>query len=328
MNSQTALEQVKDRIRVLHYSYATEKTYLHWCWRYIQFQRGGKLSGRDAVIRFVSHLATVEHISSSTQNQALAAVKFLYQTIGIDIGNMNNLRAKKEQHIPAVLTKDETFRLIENMTGVYCIMAEIMYGGGLRLNECLTLRIKDLDLEHGNITLHDTKSNRDRMTLLSQSVAPALILHLKKVRAIWEEDIASGKGDVEMPYALAKKYPKAAYEWGWQYVFPAAGFSTDPRTGRIGRHHIYETSIQRAVKVAARKAGINKLVGCHTLRHSFATNLLEDGVNIRVIQDLLGHKKLETTMLYTHVQDISTIVSPLDRMPIALPIIRRVSVES
>jgi integron integrase len=327
MNSQAALELVRNRIRTLHYSYTTEKTYLHWCKRYVNFQRNGKHTGKEAVSEFITHLATVEHVSSSTQNQALAAINFLYQTLGIDFGNLNDLRAKKEQHIPTVLTKDETFRLIENMTGVYRIMAEIMYGGGLRLNECLNLRVKEVDFEHRIITLRDTKSNRDRVTLLSTSVIPALVLHLKKVQAQWNEDISNGYGEVELPYALAKKYPHAAFEWGWQYIFPAAGFSKDPRSSRIGRHHIFETSIQRAVKSAARKAGINKLVGCHTLRHSFATHLLEDGVNIRAIQELLGHKKLETTMIYTHVQDISSIVSPLDRISVSLPIMRRVVVE-
>jgi len=287
MKAEEALDLVRDRIRTLHYSLKTEKTYLHWCKRYIAFQkRGGGKTGHDAVADFVHHLAVSEHISASSQNQALAAIGFLYQTIGQPI-ELDDLRAKKEQHLPTVMTKEEVFRLIDNMDGVYKIMVEIMYGGGLRLNECLTLRVKDVDLEHGTITLRDTKSNRDRVTLLSQSVAPVLILHMRKVRAIWEQDVSSGRGDVELPYALARKYPKAAWEWGWQYVFPAAGFSTDPRTGRVGRHHIYETSIQRAVKAAARKAGIHKPIGCHTLRHSFATHMLEDGVNIRVIQELL-----------------------------------------
>lgn len=326
MKPTEALELVQTRIRTLHYSRKTEKTYLHWCKRYIHFQSNGKNTGHAAVAAYIHHLAVSEHISSSAQNQALAAINFLYQTIGQPL-ELNDLRAKKEQHLPTVLTKDETFRLIENMDGVYKIMAQIMYGGGLRLGECLTLRVKDLDLEHGTVTLRDTKSNKDRVTLLSQSVAPALIMHLRKVKAIWQQDIANGRGDVELPNALARKYPNAPYEWAWQYVFPAAGFSTDPRTGRIGRHHIYETSIQRAVKTAARKAGINKPVGCHTLRHSFATHLLEDGVNIRLIQELLGHKKLETTMIYTHVQDISTITSPLDRIPVKLPVRRQVVVE-
>lgn len=326
MKPSEVLQLVQTRIRTLHYSPKTEDTYLGWCKRYIAWQRTSKLTGHAAVKAYIDHLANDQHVSAATQNQALAAVGFLYATLKIDIGDLGDLRAKKEQHLPTVLTKEETFRLLENMDGVYRIMAEIMYGGGLRLGECLSLRVKELDLEHGTITLRNTKSNKDRITLLSQSVAPALILHLKTVRAIWEQDIANARGDVELPYALARKYPKAAWEWGWQYVFPAAGFSTDPRTGRVGRHHIYETSIQRAVKTAARKAGIHKLVGCHTLRHSFATHLLEDGVNIRVIQELLGHAKLETTMIYTHTQDISAIVSPLDRIAVKLPpIMRRVS---
>jgi len=204
----------------------------------------------------------------------------------------------------------------------------LMYGGGLRLNEVLKLRVKELDFEQGTIILRDTKSNTDRATCLPQSAIPALQLHLAKVKALHQEDLANGYGEVEMPHALGRKYPRAAWEWGWQYVFPAAQLSRDPRSGRVGRHHIFETSIQRAVKAAARKAGIYKLVGPHTLRHCFATHLVQSGTDIRTIQELLGHKKLETTMVYVHVMGAAAVKSPLDRFEPGRAIKQRALVES
>jgi integron integrase len=215
------------------------------------------------------------------------------------------------------------------MTGVYKIMGQLMYGSGLRLNECLNLRVKDIDFENQVIILRDTKSNQDRVTCLSAVAIPALKLHLQKVKALHLEDLANGYGEVELPHALDRKYKTAAWDWGWQYVFPSADLSKDPRSNRIGRHHIYESGLQRAVRASARKIDIMRPVGPHTLRHCFATHLLQAGENIRTIQELLGHKKLETNMIYTHVLDSAAVKSPLDRLPVTRqPINKRKLVES
>jgi integron integrase len=327
MNANTALTKLKEFLRMKHYSYQTEKTYLYWASSFISWRKQHTDgTGQEAVKSYLAHLAIEKRVSPTTQNQALAGLKMLYRILEIDLGNIDMVRAKEERHIPTVLTQDEVLRVIENTSGIYRIMVQIMYGGGLRLNECLNLRTKDIDFEHNAITLRNTKSNKDRITKLPEFVVPALKLHLVKVHAQWEEDISNGYGWVSLPYALDQKYPNAPYEWGWAYVFPAAQFSKDPISGKIGRWHIYETSIQRAVKLATKQAGISKPVGPHTFRHSFATHLLEQGAHIRTVQELLGHKKLETTMIYTHVQDVASVVSPLDRL-LSLPIQRRVSVE-
>lgn len=322
---------VRDALRTKGYAYKTEKAYLNWIRRYIRFHLPShpREVATDGVKKFLTHLAVDEHVSGGTQNQALAALLFLYQVLGVQLGNIEMVRAKKDKRLPTVLSVDEVMRVLENMSGVYRIMAEIMYGGGLRLNECLTLRVKDVDLFNRRITLRDTKSNQDRVTCLASSIVPALQLHLAKIQAQHTEDLANGYGEVELPFALEKKYPGAPFEWGWQYVFPAAQFSTDPRSKHVRRHHIFETSVQRAVKDAARKAGISKPVGPHTLRHCFATHLLEGGTDIRTIQDLLGHKDLKTTMVYTHVVGGSAVRSPLDRnLELREGIIRRAVVES
>ena len=319
---------VRDALRTRRYAYRTEKTYLHWIRQYVHFLRPvhPREAGRDGVQRFLTHLAVDKHVSATTQNQALAALLFLYKLYEIDLGSLDIVRAKKSTWLPTVLTHDEAMRVIEQLSGQYRIMAQLMYGGGLRLMECLRLRVKDLDFETRTITLRDTKSNRDRVTCLPESVVPALTLHLKKVQAQHTIDLSDGRGEVELPFALDRKYPSAPFEWGWQYVFPAAGFSKDPRSGHVRRHHVYETSVQKAVKQAARRAGIHKPVGPHTLRHSFATRLLELGYDIRTIQELLGHKDIKTTMIYTHVSmKGSGVISPLDGNPV---IKQRVAVES
>lgn len=322
-------DTVRDALRTHHYAYKTEKTYLHWIMQYAMFLKPThpREAGSDGVKRFLTHLAVDRQVSASTQNQALASLLFLYKLYEIDLGNLEIVRAKKSVYLPTVLTHDEAMRVIEQCNGQYKIMAQLMYGGGLRLMECLRLRIKDVDFQNGTLTLRDTKSNRDRVTCLPASVIPALKLHLDKVKAQHTEDVANGRGEVELPFALDRKYPNAPFEWAWQYVFPAAVFSTDPRSKHVRRHHVYETSVQKAIKLAAQKADITKHVGPHTFRHSFATNLLQRGYDIRTVQELLGHKDVKTTMIYTHVTlNGSGVISPMD-MPAAV-IKQRVAVES
>ena len=325
------MDDVQRHLRLKQYSFTTERTYMHWIRCYVRYflPKHPRETGLEGVKEYLTYLAVERHVSPATQNQCLAALLFLYRLLGIELGNIDFMRAKKEKHLPTVLTVDETVALIENLTGVYKIMGQLMYGSGLRLNECLKLRVKDIDFNNQVIILRDTKSNQDRVTCLPASVISRLKLHLQKVKAMHQEDLANGYGEVEMPHALDKKYKTAAWEWGWQYVFPAAKLSKDPRSNRIGRHHIYESSIQRAVRASARKIGIMNPVGPHTLRHCFATHLLQAGENIRTIQELLGHKKLETTMIYTHVLDGAAVKSPLDRYSMARqPINKRMLVES
>jgi integron integrase len=325
-------EVVRDALRTHHYAYKTEKTYLHWIKQYVKFIKPThpRDAGADGVKRFLTYLAVDRQVSASTQNQALAALLFLYKLYEIDLGDLDIVRAKKSTWLPTVMTHDEAMRVIEQLNGQYRIMAQLMYGAGLRLMECLCLRVKDIDFDNRTITLRDTKSNRDRATVLPESVVPALMLHLAKVKAQHTEDLANGRGEVELPFALDRKYPSAPYEWAWQYIFPAGQFSTDPRSGGTRRHHVYETSVQKAVKLAAKKAVIHKHVGPHTFRHSFATNLLQNGYDLRTIQELLGHKDIKTTMIYTHVSmKGSGVVSPLDGNPRQQPVIKRtVAVES
>jgi integron integrase len=323
------LDVVRDALRTKGYAYKTEQTYLKWIRAYVRFHlpKHPRETGTDGVRAYMTHLAVEKNLSPQTQNQALSAILFLYKVLDVQVGDVSLVRAKKETHLPTVLTEDEVARLMQELSGVYRIMAEIMYGGGLRLMEVLRLRVKDVDLEHCAVTLRDTKSNRDRVTLLPSSVVPALKLHLAKVQAQHQEDLANGYGEVELPYALANKYPRASYEWAWQYVFPAGQFSTDPRSGHVRRHHIFETSLQRAIKEAAKKAKINKHVTPHVLRHAFATHLVRAGVDIRTVQELMGHQDLETTMIYVHAMEKSTVQSPLDRL-FERRIIRREVVES
>jgi len=314
------MDAVQDALRVKNYAYRTEKTYMHWIRQYVRFHLPAhpRDVGAEGVSKFLTYLATERNVSASTQNQALAAILFLYSVLGVELGDLNAVRARKSQYLPTVLTQDEVMRLLAELDGVYSIVGQLLYGGGLRLMECLRLRVKEIDFDHRIITLRETKSNRDRVTCLPDSVIPALKLHLAKVKAQHDEDLANGRGEVQLPNALAVKYPRAPFEWGWQYVFPAAGFSTDPRSGRVRRHHIFETSVQKAIKKASQKAGILKPVGPHTLRHSFATHLLEGGTDIRTIQDLLGHKDLKTTMVYTHVANLAAVQSPLDRIRLGI----------
>lgn len=309
------LDGLRDKIRVKQYSYKTEKTYLGWAERFIRFHKmrhPAEMKQTDVEI-FLTALAK-EEVSASTQNQALAAVLFMFKEMcGMTFQNIQSVRAKKSVHIPTVLTVDETQRVLCRLRGVYHIIGYLIYGSGMRLMECMRLRVKDLDFENRTLTLRDTKSNRDRVTVLPSALVEPLNKHLAKVKAQYEEDLSRGYGSVELPGALARKYPNAEYEWAWQYVFPAGDLSRDPRSGTIRRHHLYETSVQKQIRKAARDAGIAKPVGPHTLRHSFATHLLQGGTDVRKIQELLGHKDLKTTMVYTHVANIGAgIKSPAD----------------
>ncbi len=308
-------DTVRNALRTRHYAYRTEKTYLHWIRQYVRYLKPvhPRDAGAEGMRSFITHLAVDCSVSFGTQNQAIAALLFLYKLYGIEIGNMDIVRAKKSTYLPTVLSHDEAMRVIEQLDGQYRIMAQLMYGGGLRLLECLRLRVKDVDFDHRTLTLRDTKSKRDRVTCLPESIVPALMLHIARVKAQHTIDLSDGRGEVELPHALDRKYPGAPFEWAWQYVFPASEFSTDPRSGHIRRHHVYETSIQKAVKWAACKAGIHKHVSPHTFRHSFATNLLRRGYDIRTVQELLGHKDVRTTMIYTHVTlNGSGVISPMD----------------
>jgi len=330
MPEKKLMDVVKNALRSAGYSYKTEQTYLKWIYKYVRFglPKHPRDTGTDGVRTFITHLAVERNYSPQTQNQALAAVLFLYRVLDVKIGDVSLVRAKKEKHLPVVLSEDEVARVLEQMSGQYRIMAELLYGAGLRLMECLRLRVKDIDFERETVTLQgDTKSNRGRVTILPKSCVSMLKLHLAKVKAQYQEDLANGYGEVELPYALAGKYPREAYAWHWLYIFPASDFSTDPRSGHVRRHHVFETSLQRAVKEAAQKAKINKHVTPHVLRHCFATHLYESGVDLQFIQQLMGHKDIETTMIYIHVAGKSKVTSPADRI-FERRIIRREVIES
>lgn len=311
------LDEMRDQLRTRHYARSTEDSYVHWAKRYILFhnKRHPREMSTSEVEAFLTNLAVDERVSASTQNQALAGVLFLYRDVlKIDIGNVDAVRARPSKYLPVVLTENETKALLDAMSGEYQLIARVLYGGGLRLMEGLRLRVKDVDFERRAITVRETKSNRDRETCLPASIIEPLRLQIEKVRALHAIDLAHGHGRVEMPFALARKYPNADHELAWQFVFPSGKLSADPVTGQIGRHHLYETGVQRAVSAAAKKISLNKHVGPHTFRHSFATHLLARGYDIRTIQELLGHKDIKTTMIYTHVLNRggAFVVSPLD----------------
>jgi integron integrase len=274
--------------------------------------------GKEEMSQFLSALAVDGHVSASTQNQALNALLFLYRhVLAQDLGWLDDVvRAKQPQRLPVVLRKHEVKALLDALAGVHWIMGHLLYGAGLRLMECLRLRVKDIDFSANHLVVREGKGNKDRITMLPLSVKASLVAHLARVRELHQHDLAHGCGSVYLPDALHRKYPNAPKEWGWQWVFPATQISVDPRSGAHRRHHLHEVVLQRAVRAAARQAGISKPVGCHTLRHSFATHLLEDGYDIRTIQELLGHKDVSTTMIYTHVLNRGGkgVTSPSDRL--------------
>ena len=312
------LDRVRDVCRLKHYSLRTEQAYVYWIKKYILYfdKRHPLTMGKPEIEAFLTHLAVDQNVAASTQNQAFSALLFLYrEVLRTDFGQLDEVtRAQRRKRLPVVMTRAEVQRLLAVLTGTHQLMAKLLYGTGIRLMECLRLRVKDLDFEKRLITLRDTKSPRDRVTMLPESLAVPLQYHLQRVRILHEEDLKRGYGRVYLPYGLKQKYPNADREWCWQYVFPAAGLSRDPLSGETRRHHVNETSLQRAVKEAVRKAGLTKPIGCHTFRHSFATHLLESGSDIRTVQELLGHKDVSTTQIYTHVLNRPGLAvrSPLD----------------
>lgn len=314
-------EQVRNAIRLRHYSIRTEQSYLDWIKRFILFhhKKHPREMGAPEVEQFLTHLAVDRNVAASTQNQALSALLFLYkEVLGVDLPWMNDLkRAKKPERLPVVLTVEEVRRVLARLDGQHGLMAGLLYGAGLRLLECARLRVKDVDFGFRQITVRDGKGEKDRVTMLPEAALEPLRAHLEKVRVVHEHDLEEGFGAVYLPYALERKYPDAAREWGWQYAFPARERSLDPRSGRWRRHHVDEQSLQRAMKKAVRAAGLTKPASCHTLRHSFATHLLQSGYDIRTVQELLGHKDVSTTMIYTHVLNRGGqgVASPLDRLP-------------
>ncbi len=316
--SKKLLDQVRETLRRKHYSLRTERAYVDWIKRFILFhdKRHPAEMGSAEIAAFLTHLAVDEHVAASTQNQAYSALLFLYREVLQKEFPfpLQALRAKKPKRLPTVLTRDEVRQVFAHLSGSYLLMARLLYGSGLRLMECLRLRVKDVDFHYRTITVRDAKGEQDRITILPESLVEPLQDHLRIVKRTHEEDLAKGYGAVYLPYALERKVPHASTEWGWQYVFPANRLSVDPRSGIVRRHHLDESGLQKAIRQAARLAGISKPVSPHTLRHCFATHLLEAHYDIRTVQELLGHKDLRTTMVYTHVLQRGGLAvrSPLD----------------
>lgn len=311
------LDQVRDLIRLKHYSIRTERAYVDWIKRFILFhhKRHPTAMGAPELQTFLTHLAVDQNVAASTQQQALSALLFLYrEVLRLELPWMDDItRAKKSKRLPVVLTKLEMQSAMAHLQGDTWLMASLLYGAGLRLMECLRWRVKDIDFGYQQLIIRDGKGQH-RVSILPQRVMGPMKSHLGNICALHRQDLAEGFGDVYLPYALARKSPNAGTEWAWQYVFPARKGSVDPRSGKTRRHHVDSKVLQRAVKKAVREANISKTANCHTLRHSFATHLLEAGYDIRTIQELLGHKDVSTTMIYTHVlhQGGQGVRSPLD----------------
>ena len=317
-NKPRLLDQVRDAIHKRHYSYRTEKQYVGWIRRFIRFHgtRHPAEMGGAEVEAYLSHLATQRHVASATQAQALAALLFMYKRVlGIDLPWLGNVtRARRPKRLPVVLSRAEVRQVLTQLHGDYWLVASLLYGSGLRLMESLRLRVKDLDLDRRCLLVRDGKGAKDRVTIVPDSLVNALRARLKVLRASHEAALAAGYAGVELPYALSRKYPRAHLDWGWQYVFPAAAPSRDPRTGAWRRHHMHEQSVQRVVREAVRKSRLARPVSCHTFRHCFATHLIEAGADIRTVQELMGHASVKTTQIYTHVLNRGGIAarSPLD----------------
>ena len=314
------LDRVRHAIRTRHYSRRTEEAYVHWIRRYILFHRKTHPSemGVAEISRFLTFLAVDLHVSASTQNQALSALLFLYKDVlAMSIGDIPPVvRARTPQRLPVVLSRDEVGKLLRALAGQERLVVMLLYGAGLRLEECLELRVKDFDFDRQQIVVRQGKGQKDRVTMLPSAAREGLTAHLARVRQVHDTDLARGLGRVVLPFAVARKYPNAATDWRWQFAFPAARICRDPRWGGPSRHHLHESVVQKAVARAARQAGITKRVGPHTMRHSFATALLEDGYDIRTVQELLGHRDVRTTMTYLHVMNRGAlgVKSPMDRL--------------
>jgi integron integrase len=312
------LDQVRTVLRSKHYALRTEEAYIDWIIRYVRFHRlqHPRDLSADAVAAFLSHLAVDEQVAAATQNQARSALLFLYRDVlGIELDALGPVvQARAPKRLPMVLTRAEVQAVLRELQGTHRLMAQLLYGSGLRLLECVRLRVKDLDFEAHQLTVRAGKGDKDRVTMLPERLIASLSDHLVRVRRLHEDDLLRGYGSVYLPTALERKYPNASIEWGWQYVFPAEHFSNDPRTGMRRRHHLSESGLQKAVRRAVRDAGIDKPASCHTFRHSFATHLLERGYDIRTVQELLGHADVRTTMIYTHVLNRGGrgVRSPLD----------------
>jgi integron integrase len=312
------LDQVRELIRIRHYSIRTEQAYLQWIRRFILFhgKRHPKDMGAAELTQFLSDLAIQRNVSASTQNQALNAILFLYrEVLKIQLPWLEEVqRAKKPQHLPVVFTREEVRALLAQLDGTLWLQAMLIYGAGLRLLECLRLRVKDIDFQYHQLVIRDAKGQKDRITVFPKTLIEPMRTHLVKTKHLHESDLHAGYGCVYLPFALSAKYPNADREWGWQYAFPSTRRSVDPRSGIERRHHAPEDALQRAIKLAIRKANIVKPGSVHTLRHSFATHLLESGYDIRTVQELLGHADVKTTMIYTHVLNRGGrgVVSPVD----------------
>jgi integron integrase len=314
------LDQVRERLRLKHYSIRTETQYVQWVRRFIIFhqKRHPAEMGAVEVEAFLTYLAVEAQVAAATQNQALSALLFLYrEVLGVDLPWLENVvRAKRPARLPVVLTRREVAAVLDRMQGTHGLMARLLYGTGMRLMECMRLRVKDVDFERMEILIRDGKGSKDRVTMLPQALSAPLQAHLQTRRRLYDDDFARGMAGVYLPDALARKYPEAATDWGWQYVFMAGSYSVDPRSGKERRHHMDEKLLQRAMKKAVLAAAIVKPATPHTLRHSFATHLLEGGYDIRTVQELLGHADVSTTMIYTHVLNKGGrgVASPLDSL--------------
>ena len=316
------MDQVREVLRYYHYAYKTEQSYTSWILQYVKFY-GGKTHpqdmGKTEVERFLSYLAEKRNVAAATQKQALNALVFLYRKVlDIDLGQgIAPTRTKRRRNLPTVLTRKEVERLLDQMKGKHALMAKLLYGCGLRLMECVRLRIKDVDFGQGRIFIRNPKGGRDRTVILPETVKRELHEQVSSVVALHKADLGQGFGEVYLPAAIGRKYPNAAKETAWQYVFPARQLSRDPRSGATRRHHVLESGLQKAVKRALTLAKIHKKAGCHTLRHSFATHLLESGTNIRVVQELMGHADVKTTEIYTHVMktDVDAVKKPPGHPP-------------
>lgn len=319
-HSSPFLEEVRQIMRTQHYAIRTEQSYIEWIKRFILFhgKRHPNEMGEAEVAVFLTHLSVDRNVAPATQGQALNALVFLYRKVlNTPLKEMPGIvRAKKKAKIPVVLSQGEISTVLSRLEGVHWLVGCILYGSGLRLMECIRLRVKDIDVDRLSITVRRGKGDKDRVVTLARELVVPLQRHLGAVKMIHERDLAEGFGSVYMPYALNRKYPQAANSWGWQYVFPATKRSIDPRSNVVRRHHMDETTVQRAVKIAVRKADIHRPASCHTLRHSFATHLLERGADIRTVQEQLGHSDVKTTEIYTHVigRGGSAVISPLENI--------------